>query len=62
MLDKVQKQSETFESYCANAMEEPSEEDSVPNSSSGELKMDGIDMEMRPRTPWDPPGPQNGDT
>lgn len=44
-----------------DAMEEPPEEGLVPNGISNGLEMVDMDMEMRPATQWDPPGPQNDD-
>ncbi|KAJ6017181.1 hypothetical protein N7451_000560 [Penicillium sp. IBT 35674x] len=44
-----------------DAMEEPPGEGLILNGIPNRLKMVDMNMEMRPVTQWDPPGPQNGD-
>lgn len=52
---------QVMNSLHLDAMEEPPEEDLAPNGISNRLEMVDMNMEMRPATQWDPPGPQNGD-
>lgn len=44
-----------------DAMEEPPEEDLIPNGISNGLEIVDMNMEMRSATQSDPPSPRNGD-